>query len=112
MDGGRRLVSAGEMRRTWEKQRSSEMCLLIFSMCSGGAAHGRSQRKSRTRVKAIGFVVLCEQKRNRKALEAGSGQINSNWAELFGRKAHMSGPGETVEIRPKIVFSAENQNTA
>ena len=28
VEGGRRLVSAGEMRRTWEKQRWSEMCLL------------------------------------------------------------------------------------
>ena len=28
VEGGRRLVSAGEMRRTREKQRWSEMCLL------------------------------------------------------------------------------------
>ena len=98
---------ASERRRDAEDAgdgRSSARVRCVCSMCSGGAAHGRSQRKSRTRVRAIGFVVLCEQKHNRKALEAGSGQINSNWAELFGRKAHMSGLGETAEIRPKIVF--------
>lgn len=44
-------------------------------MRSGGAAHRRSERKnSDSRVGTFAFVLLYEQKRNMKALEAGPGK--------------------------------------
>ena len=58
----------------------------MWPVCSGGAAH---RKRDRERVilglGRLGFVVLSQRKPNWKALEAGPGKKNSNWAKLFGR---------------------------
>ena len=67
-------------------------------MCAAVAPHtGGPRGNDDSRVGALRFLVLFQQKLNRNALELGRAKI-SNRAALFGLKAHMSGSGEMAKI--------------